>query len=404
MVTNTITSVTYVGDGSTTTFGIPFAWLVSSQVKVAKQLISDSSIVILAQGLDYTVVGLNVVLIAAPSSLYNVLVYRATQITQETDYDPTGPFPASAHETALDKLTMIMQEIQGDLGAPASLLGVSTVTVTATGISDGIVTTAKIADANITTAKLIDGSVTRAKLNADAIWQLRTSVFTANGTFTVPTDVNEIIVIGEGGGGGGGGGGENSGGAGGNGAPILQARLAVTPAGTVAVTIGAGGAAGTAGAGAGSGGTGGTGSDTVVGTLTFPGGTGGAPGTGTGAEGAAGVCILGASRGGKGAAALSAAAGDRTQYAAGGTAGSAFVNTGDGFPGGGGGAGFGAGGAGGDHKSTGAGGAGNPGTAAAANSGAGGGGGGGRPNTASNPGAGGAGGSGKVIIMYVSTP
>jgi hypothetical protein len=229
---------------------------------------------------------------------------------------------------------------------------------------------------------------------------LTSQTFNSSGTFTVPAGITQVMVIGCGGGGGGGGGGENAGGAGGNAAPILVTTLTVTPAAVLTVTIGTGGTAGAAGVTSGSGGTGGTGVSSVFDILTFPGGVGGAPGTGTNSEGTGGVCIIGCARGGKGAATSGASAGDSTAYASGGAAGSAFVNAGDGYPGGGGGAGLGAGGAGADHKATGAGGAGNPGTAAAANTGGGGGGGGGRPNSASNPGAGGAGGSGKLIVIY----
>jgi len=95
--------------------------------------------------------------------------------------------------------------------------------------------------------------------------------FTASGTWTVPSGVNNVWVTMIGGGGGGAGGGSYWGFAGGQGA-VLNQQLAVTPAASVSYTIGAGGAAG----GATSGGE--SGSSTSFGALSAAGGYGGAPG------------------------------------------------------------------------------------------------------------------------------
>ncbi len=49
-----------------------------------------------------------------PGSAGDILIYRDTPITQETEYNAYDAFPAEAHENALDKLTSICQEIEGD--------------------------------------------------------------------------------------------------------------------------------------------------------------------------------------------------------------------------------------------------------------------------------------------------
>ena len=48
----------------------------------------------------------------APGSGIVVTLLRYIEFTQETDYVPYDPFPAESHEDALDKLTMITQQIQ----------------------------------------------------------------------------------------------------------------------------------------------------------------------------------------------------------------------------------------------------------------------------------------------------
>lgn len=51
-----------------------------------------------------------------PTGTANVVFLRNVPITQETDYVENDPFPAAAHENALDKLTMIVQQQQEEIG------------------------------------------------------------------------------------------------------------------------------------------------------------------------------------------------------------------------------------------------------------------------------------------------
>lgn len=51
---------------------------------------------------------------AAPTG-YRLYVYRQTPRTQEIEYQRYDTFPAESHEFALDKLTLIAQEIDQDI-------------------------------------------------------------------------------------------------------------------------------------------------------------------------------------------------------------------------------------------------------------------------------------------------
>jgi len=132
----------------------------------------------------------------------------------------------------------------------------------------------------------------------------RKSVFTANGTFTVPSAVTTIWVSGCGGGGGGGGGGTSTttsggggGGGGGAGQFALRASFAVAAGDSLSVTIGAAGAgaATTADTAATAGSNGTSGGNTVLTNstaattlLTLTGGGGGGGGNGSGYAGGGG--------------------------------------------------------------------------------------------------------------------
>ncbi|MDA9761373.1 hypothetical protein N9C63_00430, partial [bacterium] len=95
-----------------------------------------------------------------------------------------------------------------------------------------------------------------------------TESFTSSGTFSVPSGVTavDVLVVA-----GGGGGGDRHAGGGGAGGLIFMPNFAVTPGGTVSVTVGCGGAGGVPGSLSPSG-RGDTGQDSAFGTLTAKGG------------------------------------------------------------------------------------------------------------------------------------
>ncbi len=107
-------------NGVTTTFAIPFPYpgsptaLTSSNVKV---YLKDTSVDPATETLQtytthYTIVGTNVVMVSAPASTKKLLILRVMAKTQTVDYSTSGVFPADTHELGLDKLVMMVQELQ----------------------------------------------------------------------------------------------------------------------------------------------------------------------------------------------------------------------------------------------------------------------------------------------------
>lgn len=114
-VSSTQTKTTYVGDGSTTVFPVPFIFFGGHELQVIET--SNNIETVKSYNVDYTVAGGNgaigtVNAIVAPSNTVTWTIRRNTDKTQLTDYTPNDPFPAETHERALDKLTAITQELQ----------------------------------------------------------------------------------------------------------------------------------------------------------------------------------------------------------------------------------------------------------------------------------------------------
>ncbi|MBR7900868.1 hypothetical protein [Burkholderia multivorans] len=121
MTVNTSTqSVTYNCDGFTTDFPIPFYFLKNEDVEAA--LLKGGDGAPLVYGTDFTLSGAGnpnggtLSMYKAPSSAYQIGINRQVPITQQSEYQQNDPFPAKTTEKALDKLTMICQQLAGVLG------------------------------------------------------------------------------------------------------------------------------------------------------------------------------------------------------------------------------------------------------------------------------------------------
>jgi alpha-tubulin suppressor-like RCC1 family protein len=122
--------VQYVGNGATSLFPFPYRFIEDSHVTVVLTNISTGVNTAQTQGVNYSLVGANsasggsVTFFTAPSSAFRVTIERVVPITQLVDYQPDDDFPAEVHEGALDKLTMIDQQLSNRLGrtlnAPAT--------------------------------------------------------------------------------------------------------------------------------------------------------------------------------------------------------------------------------------------------------------------------------------------
>jgi hypothetical protein len=115
-VSTTTNKIRYSGTGSQYVFPYTFKIFADDDLEV---------ILTSAAGVDtvktltthYTVSGAgsgsggNVTMITAPASGEYLTVKRNLDILQETDYVENDPFPAESHENALDRLTMICQQL-----------------------------------------------------------------------------------------------------------------------------------------------------------------------------------------------------------------------------------------------------------------------------------------------------
>lgn len=96
----------YVGNGANLTFAINFAYQSSSQVKVYVNTVLQTPVT------NYNIVGGNVVFVSAPAAAAVVLVQRETPLTQDLDLVNTGTYNSEGIETQLDRLVMMIQELE----------------------------------------------------------------------------------------------------------------------------------------------------------------------------------------------------------------------------------------------------------------------------------------------------
>lgn len=136
-VTANDSRVQHNGNGSTTVFAYDFKILDQSHIQV---VLTSAAGVDATQTIttNYGVSGVgnsgggNITMVAAPASGEKLTFLRNVPLSQETDYTEGGAFPAESHEAALDKITMIAQQISEvsartvTLAASADLGAVST--------------------------------------------------------------------------------------------------------------------------------------------------------------------------------------------------------------------------------------------------------------------------------------
>ena len=192
-VSSTTSSISYSGNASTSTaYPVPFQFFDASDLVVVVNTAGVPTT--LVNGTGYTVSGGagstgSIVTTSAVPNTSSVIITRNTAKTQLTSYTTGDRFPASTHEKALDKLTMLVQE------ATASNLPA---TGTATGTAPYVLQAASaganptwvpqsaggIAAGSITNAMLV-GSITPAKLSTggpvwDASGNLTATSFVGN--------------------------------------------------------------------------------------------------------------------------------------------------------------------------------------------------------------------------------
>lgn len=122
MVVQTPTDrISHNGDGATIVFAVPFRFLEDSHLAVflrdaagaQTEWVLNTQYSLTGAGDD---AGGTLTVITSPTDYTplageTLVIVREVPVTQETDYVENDPFPAETHERALDKLTMIAQEL-----------------------------------------------------------------------------------------------------------------------------------------------------------------------------------------------------------------------------------------------------------------------------------------------------
>lgn len=136
-VQTTASRADYTGNGSTTVFSVPFYFIDQTHILVLRTQISTGVVTTLALTTNYTVSGVGVstggsiTCLVAPTADQKISILRNIPLTQLTHYVENDPFPAASHETALDKLTMEVQQVN-EVAARALQLSPNTSGVSST--------------------------------------------------------------------------------------------------------------------------------------------------------------------------------------------------------------------------------------------------------------------------------
>lgn len=114
-ISTTTSRISYNGNGATTVFSFPYRFLANGDLVVV-EVAADGTETVKTITTHYTITGAgddaggSVTMLVAPASGTRLVIYRDTEVVQETDYTSGDAFPAESHERALDRLTMILQE------------------------------------------------------------------------------------------------------------------------------------------------------------------------------------------------------------------------------------------------------------------------------------------------------
>ena len=127
-VSTSVVKHLYNGDGADKTFDFSFRILSSADLLVQLKNETTGALTTKTLTTHYTVSGVGhtvgrtnyssgtVTFITAPTTAQIVVIGLDVEILQDTDYVENDVFPAEAHEEALDKLTLISQQINEELG------------------------------------------------------------------------------------------------------------------------------------------------------------------------------------------------------------------------------------------------------------------------------------------------
>lgn len=106
--------VSYTLNGATVAFPVPFYFIADAHITA--WTLQDGLHRMLVPGTDYTLTGAGdedggTFITTSARDDGTLYITRIVPVDQLTEYPPNTPFPASSHERALDKLTMICQQL-----------------------------------------------------------------------------------------------------------------------------------------------------------------------------------------------------------------------------------------------------------------------------------------------------
>ena len=120
-ISSVTSKIIYTGDGTTKVFPYPFRILAQGDLTVTRYYEATGSTSVLVLNTDYAVSGAgesaggNVTLTGSYTSLPSgskLVIQREMDLTQGVDYVENDVFSAETHERALDRLTMITQQLK----------------------------------------------------------------------------------------------------------------------------------------------------------------------------------------------------------------------------------------------------------------------------------------------------
>lgn len=113
-MTTTVTeaNISYSGNGSSTTFAIPFDFNGDSEIVAYLITNSTNDVTTWTNPTNYSISGTDLIAVTAPASGTTLVIRLNVSTSQSTDYVENSAFSAASHEAALDKLTRMVKELK----------------------------------------------------------------------------------------------------------------------------------------------------------------------------------------------------------------------------------------------------------------------------------------------------
>ena len=179
-VSTTTNRASYSGNGTNDTFAYAFKIFADADLTVIIRA-TDGTETTKTLTTHYTVTGAgtdsggNVVFTSGniPTATETVVILRQLYLTQCTDYVANDPFPAESHEDALDRLTMITQQLDEAVGrslkvSQTNVIATSEFTVGASDRANKILSFDTSGDLTVTEGKVDTVTATASGLSAGA--------------------------------------------------------------------------------------------------------------------------------------------------------------------------------------------------------------------------------------------